>query len=217
MFKSLVDSEYIVKFIGASWTKPIEIECVVEYMDMGDLRSYLVNRSPSQFTWDQKYQSIVSIVHGLLYLHTYKVPIIHRDLKSRNVKGIKLTDFGISRVAEQGDLMKSCIGTYQWMAPEVIAGTNYSALADIYSFGINLSKFCTHQVPYADLHHPQTGKLMAQHYLLNEVREGRLHPSFDGENVPTWVKKVAMQCLKLKENERPTALELASTLHQIKP
>ncbi|OQS03085.1 kinase [Thraustotheca clavata] len=219
--KSL-DSDYIVKFIGASWTKPIEIECVVEYMDLGDLRSYLVNQSPAQFPWDQKYQSIVSIVRGLVYLHTYKPPIIHRDLKSRNVlmdtnKGTKLTDFGTSRVAEEDDLMTNGIGTYQWMAPEVIAGTSYSAPADIYSFGIILSEFCTHEVPYAGMRHPQTGKLLAQHYLLNEVREGRLHPSFDGENVPSWVKEVAMQCLQLNEHDRPTALELSSILNRIKP
>ncbi|OQR89972.1 hypothetical protein THRCLA_22610 [Thraustotheca clavata] len=34
---SQLDCTYIVKFIGASWTRPIEIECVVEFMDLGDL------------------------------------------------------------------------------------------------------------------------------------------------------------------------------------
>ncbi|OQS00183.1 kinase [Thraustotheca clavata] len=219
---SQLDSDYIVKFVGASWTKPIEIECVVEYMDLGDLRSYLVDRSPAQFTWDQKYQCILSIVRGLVYLHTYRPPIIHRDLKSRNVlldsnKGTKLTDFGTSRIAEEDDLMTNGIGTYQWMAPEVIAGTGYSAPADIYSFGIILSEFCTHEVPYAGMRHPQTGKLLAQHFLLSEVREGRLYPSFDGENVPAWVRDVAMQCLQLHEADRPTALELSAILSRVKP
>ncbi|OQS02301.1 kinase [Thraustotheca clavata] len=186
---SQLDSPYIVKFVGASWTRPIEIECVVEFMDLGDLRSYLVSQSPYEFTWDQKYQSILSIVRGLVYLHTYRPPVIHRDLKSRNVlldsvKGTKLTDFGTSRVAEEDDLMTNGIGTYQWMAPEVIAGTNYSAPADIYSFG--------------------------------EVREGRLRPSFVGVDVPELVIDLAMQCLVLKDQDRTTALEISSRLNQIK-
>ena len=214
-----MSSDYIVKLVGASWTRPIEIECVVEFMDLGDLRSYLVNQSPAQFSWDQKLNCIVSIVRGLVYLHTYKPPIIHRDLKSRNVlldsvKGTKLTDFGESRVAEEDDLMTNGIGTYQWMAPEVISATNYGAPADIYSFGIILSEFATHQVPYADKRHPTTGKALPQHYVLQEVREGRLQPTLDGPNVPSWVSDIAKECLQLHEEDRPTSLMLASMLNK---
>ncbi|EQC25646.1 TKL protein kinase [Saprolegnia diclina VS20] len=219
---SQMSSDYIVKFVGASWTRPIEIECVVEFMDLGDLRSYLINQSPAQFSWDQKYQCILAIIRGLVYLHTYKPPIIHRDLKSRNVlldsvKGTKLTDFGASRVAEEDDLMTNGIGTYQWMAPEVISGTNYGAPADVYSFGIILSEFATHQVPYADLRHPDSGKALPQHYVLNSVREGKLHPTFDGEGVPAWVKDIGLQCLSLYEEDRPTALQLSAMLSRCKP
>ncbi|EQC29203.1 TKL protein kinase [Saprolegnia diclina VS20] len=219
---SQMDSDYIVKFVGASWTRPIEIECVVEYMDLGDLRSYLVNQSPAQFSWDQKLNCITSIVRGLVYLHTYKPPIIHRDMKSRNVlldsvKGTKLTDFGASRVAEEDDLMTNGIGTYQWMAPEVISGTNYGAPADIYSFGIILSEFATHQVPYADKRHPETGKALPQHYVLNHVREGKMHPTFNGPGVPSWVQDIGLQCLQLHEDDRPTALMLSALLSRCKP
>ncbi|EQC29205.1 TKL protein kinase [Saprolegnia diclina VS20] len=218
---SQMDSDYIVKFVGASWTRPIEIECVVEFMDLGDLRSYLVNQSPAQFSWDQKLNCIISIVRGLVYLHTYKPPIIHRDMKSRNVlldsvKGTKLTDFGASRVAEEDDLMTNGIGTYQWMAPEVISGTNYGAPADVYSFGIILSEFATHQVPYADKRHPETGKALPQHYVLNHVREGKMHPTFDGPGVPSWVQDIGLQCLQLHEDNRPTALMLSALLSRCK-
>ena len=212
-----MNSDYIVKLVGASWTRPIEMECVVEYMDLGDLRSYLVNQSPAQFTWDQKYNCILGIVRGLVYLHTYKPPIIHRDMKSRNVlldsvKGTKLTDFGESRVAEEEDLMTNGIGTYQWMAPEVIQGNSYGAPADVYSFGIILSEFCTHQVPYADKRHPTSGKPLMQQYVLQEVREGRLQPTLDGPDVPSWVQEIAMQCLQVYEEDRPTSLALAAML-----
>ncbi|OQR92424.1 protein kinase [Achlya hypogyna] len=214
---SQMESDYIVKFIGASWTRPIEIECVVEYMDLGDLRSYLATTEPTEFTWDQKYVVLQSVALGLVYLHTFKTPIIHRDLKSRNIlldatKGIKLTDFGTSRTAEVGDTMTSCIGTFQWMAPEIIAGTSYSAAADIYSFGIVLSELCTHKVPYADLHHPKTGRPLQEHYILQEVCKGTLRPSFEGVDVPEWVHDVASQCLELNEGDRPSAIQLSHIL-----
>ncbi|OQS03600.1 kinase [Thraustotheca clavata] len=134
-----IDCPYIVQFIGASWRRPIDLECVVEYMDLGDLRGYLSKNTPESFTWAEKYKSIVSIVRGLIYLHTLDPPIIHRDLKSRNVlldskKGTKLTDFGESREINASTLTAG-VGTYQWMAPEILSGTKYDATVDIYSFG----------------------------------------------------------------------------------
>ncbi|EQC38168.1 TKL protein kinase [Saprolegnia diclina VS20] len=135
-----------------------------------------------------------------------------RNVLLDSVKGTKLTDFGASRVAEGDDTMTNGIGTYQWMAPEVISGTNYGAPADMYSFGVIFSEFATHQVPYADLRHPDSGKPLPQHYVLDHVREGKLHPTFDGEGVPAWVKDIGLQCLSLNEDDRPTALDVSAML-----
>ncbi|OQR82273.1 hypothetical protein THRCLA_23219 [Thraustotheca clavata] len=65
-----LESGYIVKFIGASWSRPINMECVLEYMDLGDLHTYLSKHSHDEFDWEQMRQSIYSILNGLIYLHT---------------------------------------------------------------------------------------------------------------------------------------------------
>lgn len=44
--------------------------------------------------------------------------------------------------------MTDRIGTFQWMAPEVIVGKNYSEKADVYSFGIILWEFASREPPY---------------------------------------------------------------------
>ncbi|EQC25474.1 TKL protein kinase [Saprolegnia diclina VS20] len=135
-----LDHDCIVAFVGASWRRPIDVECVTEYMDQGDLRSYLGRQSSAAFAWDAKLDSIGRVVQGLVYLHSCDPPIIHRDLKSRNVlldsvKGTKLTDFGVARGCDDDDdVLTSCIGTHQWMAPEIILGTFYNTSADVYSF-----------------------------------------------------------------------------------
>ena len=59
---------------------------------------------------------------GVLYLHSFNPPILHRDLKSLNLLlddsfRTKLADFGWTRT--MANYMTSKIGTYQWMAPEV--------------------------------------------------------------------------------------------------
>ncbi|OQR90563.1 hypothetical protein THRCLA_09282, partial [Thraustotheca clavata] len=179
----------LITFLGHGWSAIISLNLLAQ-----------AGQDPlisNQFTWDQKYQCIMSFVRGLVYLHTYKVPIIHRNLKSRNVlldstKGTKLTDFGTSHTAEAGDTMATGIGSYQWMAPE----------------------FCTYQVSYANLRHPQSGGPLSQFYVFREVGEVNLHLTFDGVIEPVWVKDVTMQCLQLNELDRSSTLEIFTMLNK---
>ncbi|KAH9064759.1 hypothetical protein Ae201684P_003542 [Aphanomyces euteiches] len=43
------------------------------------------------------------------------------------------------------------------MAPEVIQSQYYTTSSDIYSFGVLLSEFSTHQLPYQDMKNPSSG------------------------------------------------------------
>ncbi|EQC25513.1 TKL protein kinase, variant 1 [Saprolegnia diclina VS20] len=213
-----MDSPYIVRLVGASWIRPIDIECVVEFMDLGDLRCFLADRSMTQFTWREKAPVVQSIVLGLIFLHTFDPPIIHRDLKSRNilldsVKGTKLTDFGISREVDEST-MTNGIGTYQWMAPEVISGTSYSEAADIYSFGVVLSELSTHTIPYLGLTNSATGRSATPQFVMTKVLAGEMTPAFNATS-PSWVQEIGLRCMALDPDERPTALQLYVSLRPL--
>ncbi|KAF0705350.1 hypothetical protein As57867_007043, partial [Aphanomyces stellatus] len=119
---AVLHSPFIVDFIGVAWDTPEDLKCILEYMDLGDLRDYLATHDAASFSWPCKLTCIQSIAEGLVYLHD--ASIIHRDLKSRNVlldstKGTKLSDFGFSR-EQTTNTMTAGVGTYRWMAPEVI-------------------------------------------------------------------------------------------------
>jgi mitogen-activated protein kinase kinase kinase 9 len=78
---------------------------------------------------------------GVHYLHSCNPPVLHRDLKSLNLLldesgRVKLADFGWTKGLD--NYMTGKIGTYQWMAPEVIASQKYSEKADVFSYGIIL-------------------------------------------------------------------------------
>ncbi|EQC30160.1 hypothetical protein SDRG_12013, partial [Saprolegnia diclina VS20] len=109
-------------------------------------------------------------------------------------KGTKLTDFGESREMDE-DTLTNGIGTYQWMAPEISTGHDYSTAADVYSFGVLLSEYSTHRVPYADMVNPRTNKPMHQQYLMHQVAAGELAPTFETATTPAWVVDLASQCL----------------------
>ncbi|KAJ0396850.1 hypothetical protein ATCC90586_002587 [Pythium insidiosum] len=145
----------IIAFVGVGWSDPLDIHVVTEYMNGGDLRALLQQFKsegrPMGFDLE-KLKIALHIIEALMYLHSRRPQVLHRDLKSRNVLlsstlDAKLIDFGVSR--ERADqTMTNGVGTVRWMAPEVMEGGRYGASADIFSFGAVVSELDTHLLPY---------------------------------------------------------------------
>ncbi|CAK0825790.1 unnamed protein product, partial [Prorocentrum cordatum] len=91
----------------------------------------------------------------MAYLHGMDPPVVHRDLKSLNVllhepllwpsdvPLAKVTDFGLAKVhyasVPIGRGMTKGVGTVQWMAPEMMNGSeSYTDKVDVYAYGILL-------------------------------------------------------------------------------
>eukprot|EP00752_Nemacystus_decipiens_P007234 g6475.t1 len=92
---------------------------------------------------------ILELALALQYLHggSGRGVIMHRDIKSVNVGfahngSLKLMDFGLSKIAPSGSTeddtykMTGEVGSYRYMAPELVKHEPYNAKVDIYSWAI---------------------------------------------------------------------------------
>ncbi|KAF2320250.1 hypothetical protein GH714_026422 [Hevea brasiliensis] len=143
------------------------------------------------------------ILHGLKYLHEHNV--IHRDIKCANmlvnVGGtVKLADFGLAKVTEFNNLIKSCKGTPCWMAPEVVnlkRTGGYGLPADIWSLGCTVLEMLIRKPPYSHLEPAQ---------VLYKIGRGEPPP------VPDFLSGLSqdfiLQCLQVNPDDRPTAAQL---------
>ena len=90
--------------------------------------------------------------------------------------------------------MTNKIGTYQWMAPEVISGEQYSEQADVFSFGIILWELATRKPPYRE----KTGQQVAQ-----EVVKSGLRPPLP-KKCPEQFLSLMQRCWDQSPDARPT-------------
>ncbi len=127
---------------------------VMEYLPGGSLRSFLEKNNPGSIPLKTVVMMALDVARGMTYLHSQGV--VHRDLKSDNLVltkelHVKLADFGVGCQESQCDLFNADLGTYRWMAPEMIKHKHYSKKVDVYSFGIVLSELVTGLVPFHDM------------------------------------------------------------------
>lgn len=132
--------------------------------------------------------------------------LVHRDVKPGNLLitptgVVKITDFGIARVADQVSLTATgqVMGTVQYLAPEQATGKPATPLTDVYSLGI---------VAYESLagKRPFTGETQMA-IALAQINDA---PAPLPDTIDPRIQTLVMACIAKKPAQRPTsALELA--------
>jgi eukaryotic-like serine/threonine-protein kinase len=88
--------------------------------------------------------------------HAHQQGLVHRDVKPGNVlvthhDRVKVTDFGIAKVAGNDDLTKTgtVIGTARYLAPEQVNGGEIDARTDVYALGLLVYEMMCGSPPFA--------------------------------------------------------------------
>jgi serine/threonine protein kinase len=126
----------------------------MEYMNMGDLRSYLINIRSNNNNYNNNLEIFLNILiqisNGCLYLENNK--IVHRDLAARNCLLnkdnnnnliVKISDLGLARniyTEEIYEIKNKRKLPLRWMAPESIFDGFFTSKSDVWSFGILASE-----------------------------------------------------------------------------
>jgi tetratricopeptide (TPR) repeat protein/tRNA A-37 threonylcarbamoyl transferase component Bud32 len=127
----------------------------LEYLPGGTLQASIqqASHAAQPLTLEQLVEWGSGIASGLA--HAHRNGVIHRDVKSSNVMfdaegRIKLTDFGLAKTTAQheGSVTGPVMGTYHYLAPELVEGQAATPSSDLFSLGVLLYEMSTGKLPF---------------------------------------------------------------------
>eukprot|EP01114_Cavostelium_apophysatum_P016978 TRINITY_DN4943_c0_g1_i2.p1 TRINITY_DN4943_c0_g1~~TRINITY_DN4943_c0_g1_i2.p1 ORF type:complete len:1797 (+),score=541.41 TRINITY_DN4943_c0_g1_i2:200-5590(+) len=188
--------------------------CIVtEFMSGGDLYHF-IHDTTKPLDWPLRVKIAIDIAAGMLYLHSAKPPIIHRDLKSPNVLMAalsadanivaKVADFGLSGGIQT--VSNTEVANPSWLAPEVMNKHPFTEASDVYSFGVILYELLTRKNFFEDVNF---NSVIEQRVLKGE------RPEIPADCLVSYAN-LMRSCWAQLPQQRPPFKEIAQKLYFIK-
>lgn len=131
---------------------PAKVYVVMEYMNSGEVFYYLTEKG--KLHEDEARRLFQQIISGVDYCHRHLV--VHRDLKPENLlldsdHNVKIADFGLGNIMRDGHFLKTCCGSPNYAAPELISRQLYAGPeVDVWSCGVILYALLCGRLPFDD-------------------------------------------------------------------
>jgi serine/threonine protein kinase len=154
------------------------------------------------------------VADSLDYAHAQGV--VHRDIKPSNIivgpdDHVTLIDFGIAQALNQSRLERVgvVVGTFEYMAPELVTQGGGSPGADLYALGIVAYQMLAGRVPF-------TGK-SAHSIMYRHINESPVPPSDFRPELPKYVDEAILRQLSKSSHDRfSTGLAFIDTVSALK-
>ena len=198
----------------------INHENIVEITDVGESdgiaylvmefiegESLLEHIQRGRLAWPRAARIGMQVASALARAH--QMGVIHRDLKPENLlllkrdandtesEHVKLTDFGIAKVAGEASLTlnEQLFGTPGYIAPEYVGGIGIDGRSDIYSLAVVIYEMVTGVLPF-------DGKGQSE-LLLKPLTSAPIPPSQRIQGLPPDFESLLLRCLARDPAERP--------------
>ena len=228
-FFSQIKHPNIVQYLGV-YREP-ETNVPVLLMElMDESLTHFLESSQNPVLYHIQVNILLDTILALAFLHSNG--ITHRDMSSNNVLLIagsraKVTDFGMSTLTDAAAShlasMTQCPGTPAYMSPEALDEPPvYSEKLDCFSFGVLTIQVITREFPkpkdrfltmeVINPSHPS--RRFQARVLVPELERRQSHINLIPAAHP--LRPIALDCIKDRDAERPTAEQLCETLEQFK-
>ena len=228
-FMSAIRHPNIVQYLGMLRDTDTHLPVLLmELMD--DSLTHFLETSTQPIPYHIKINICHDIALALSFLHSNN--IVHRDLSSNNVLltgniRAKVTDFGMARLGNQNPqatplTFTMCPGTDVCMPPEAVQDEPvYTEKIDCFSFGVVTVQILTRQFPKpgnrrkkVQINHPGLPSGTVAEVLISETKRRQNHINEIDPNHS--LLPVALDCIKDRDVERPSAQQLCERLTVLK-
>ncbi|XXG50321.1 hypothetical protein AAC387_Pa02g4355 [Persea americana] len=219
----------VVKLLGCCLEDQVPI-LVYEFVSNGTLYHHI--HLPEHFSLislENRIRIAAETAEALAYLHSAtSMTIVHRDVKSSNILlynnlTAKVSDFGVSRLLpiDQTQITTLMQGTWGYLDPECFPTGKLTAKIDVYTFGVVLVELLTGQKPVCLNRTKEERNLVI--YFFHPMKEKQLFEILEeqvrsegSEEQLLAIARLAMRCLNIKGEERPTMKEVAVDLQGLR-
>ena len=210
-----VSHENVLPLLAVALNYAAETIMLVTPLAVSSLWSVLHSSARFDLDDDTRLDILQQTARAVAYLHALPVPVLHRDLKSPNVlltedNDVLVCDFGLARdmINLRERPLTPSLGTAEWTAREVFAGSAYGKPADVYSLGILCWELFnkTDEKPFERLDRSQ----IAHTVLYSDTR-----PAVPA-GMPLEVSSLMQECWHTRPLSRPTADEVVEIIGKMR-